>query len=163
MTTDSIELYDRLPRRVHSLREMASVCFRHYRFIVCTFCIVFGTCILYICVVPRTYEAETEILVKRERADPIVTPDNTASPLLTSDVNEEDLNSEVEILQSRDLLEKVVLACGLDHEPPHSVVSSFMQAGIGSIMQRLGVSSGKDRKVALAVRRLNKKLKIDAI
>jgi uncharacterized protein involved in exopolysaccharide biosynthesis len=142
---------------------MASVCFRHYRFIVCTFCIVFGTCILYICVVPRTYEAETEILVKRERADPIVTPDNTASPLLTSDVNEEDLNSEVEILQSRDLLEKVVLACGLDHEPPHSVVSSFMQAGIGSIMQRLGVSSGKDRKVALAVRRLNKKLKIDAI
>jgi uncharacterized protein involved in exopolysaccharide biosynthesis len=155
MTTESIELYDGLPRRVHNLREMASVCFRRYRLIVFTFCIVFGACILYVCVAPRTFEAETEILVKRERADPIVTPDNTASSILTSDVNEEDLNSEVEILKSRDLLEKVVMACGLDHEPPHSVVSS--------IMQRFAISSGKDRAVALAVRRLDKQLKIDSI
>jgi uncharacterized protein involved in exopolysaccharide biosynthesis len=155
MRADSIELYEGIPRRVPNLREMASVCFRHYRLIILTFCIVFGACILYVCVAPRTYEVETKILVKRERPDPVVTPDNTASPILTSDVNEEDLNSEVEILTSRDLLEKVVTACGLNHEPAHSVV--------GSIMQRLAISAGKDRATALAVRRLSRKLKIDAI
>jgi len=163
MTTESIELYDGIPHRVHNLREMASVCFRHRRLIAFTFCIVFGACILYVCVAPRTYEAETEILVKRERVDPVVTPDNTASPILTTDVNEENLNSEVEILRSHDLLEKVVIACGLDHEPPHSLISSFIRTVVSSIMEKLAISPGKDRTVALAVRRLGKKLQIDAI
>jgi uncharacterized protein involved in exopolysaccharide biosynthesis len=163
MTTESIDLYDAIPHRVHNLRQMASVCFRYRRLIAFTFCVVFGLSILYVCVTPRTYEAETEILVKRERPDPVVTPDNTASPILTTDVSEEDLNSEVEILKSRDLLEKVVIACGLEHEPPHSVISMLKQRVVSSVMQKLGTSSGKDRAVPLAVRRLENKLNIDAI
>lgn len=165
MTNESIELYDAMPHRVHNLRQMASVCFRHRRLIAFSFGIIFGLSILYVCVTPRKYEAETEILVKRERPDPVVTPDNTASPILTTDVSEEDLNSEVEILRSRDLLEKVVIACGLDHEPPHSVISSFMHTVVSSVMQKLVSSSGtgKDRAVPLAVRRLDSKLTISAI
>lgn len=163
MTTESIELYDAIPHRVHNLRQMASVCFRHRRLIAFSFGIVFGLSILYVCVTPRKYEAETEILVKRERPDPVVTPDNTASPILTTDVSEEDLNSEVEILRSRDLLERVVIACGLDHEPPHSVITSFMHNVVSSVMLKLASSSGKDRAVPLAVRRLDSKLTISAI
>ena len=157
-----IELYAETSHGAANLRELASVCFRHQRLILFTLCIVIATFILYVCVVPRTYQAETEILVKRGRADPVVTPDNNASPVLTTDLSEEDLNSEVEILRSRDLLERVVMSCGLDHEPPHSVMSSFIRTVISSVMQRFAISR-PERAVALAVRRLDKKLKVEAI
>ena len=157
-----IELYAEASHRAANLRELVSVCFRHQRLILFTLCIVIATFILYVCAVPRTYQAETEILVKRGRADPVVTPDNNASPVLTTDLSEEDLNSEVEILRSRDLLEKVVMSCGLDHEPPHSLMSSIMRTVTSTVMQRFA-ASGPERAVALAVRRLDKKLKVEAI
>ena len=163
MATESIELYDAIPRRIYNLRDMASVCFRHRRLAILTFCCVVAVCILYVFVVPRTYRAETEILVKRERADPVVTPDHNASPILTADVSEEDLNSEVELLRSRDLLDKVVIACGLDHEHRRSVMSSFTQLVVSPVMRKLTGSSSKDRAVPIAVRRLEKQLKVDAV
>lgn len=65
---------------------------------------------------PRQYQAEMKILVNRDRVDSVVTPDPNAAVAVTPlpAVSEEDLNSEVELLKSRDLLEKVVLACGLE-------------------------------------------------
>ena len=67
---------------------------------------------------PRKYEAEMKILVNRDRVDAVVTPDRDAPVVAAPDavVTEEDLNSEVELLKSRDLLEQVVVACKL--EPP---------------------------------------------
>jgi len=67
---------------------------------------------------PRKYDAEMKILVNRDRVDSVVTPDPDAPvPAAPSTVvTEEDLNSEVELLKSRDLLEQVVVACKL--EPP---------------------------------------------
>lgn len=64
---------------------------------------------------PRKYEAEMKILVNRDRVDSVVTPDADAPvPAAPSTVvTEEDLNSEVELLKSRDLLEEVVVACKL--------------------------------------------------
>ena len=63
-----IELYAETSHGAGNLRELASVCFRHQRLILFTLCFVFAAFILYVCVVPRTYQAETEILVKRGRA-----------------------------------------------------------------------------------------------
>lgn len=64
---------------------------------------------------PRKYEAEMKILVNRDRVDSVVTPDADgpvpAAP--STVVTEEDLNSEVELLKSRDLLEQVVVTCKL--------------------------------------------------
>jgi uncharacterized protein involved in exopolysaccharide biosynthesis len=62
---------------------------------------------------PRKYEAEMKIFVNRDRADAIVTPDVTATVAPVPSVSQEDLNSEVELLTSRDLLDKVVVSCGL--------------------------------------------------
>ncbi len=159
MNSDSIELHSGTLYRIPTLRDVARICFRHQRLIVLTFCTILGALFVYVCARPRVYEAETEILVRRERADPIVTPVNNAPPILTADVSEADLNSEVEILRSRDLLEKVVIACGLDRQPAHSVV--------GGLVHRLSMFSaerdGKGLSVPLAVRALEKKLKVDAI
>ena len=54
-----------------------------------------------------------KILVKRERVDPTLTSDKTTVIDSRSEVSEEQVQSEVELLRSRDLLENVVKACGL--------------------------------------------------
>jgi uncharacterized protein involved in exopolysaccharide biosynthesis len=156
---ESLQVYSAKPSHTRTLRDIASVCFRHRLLIVLTFGAIFMGSLLYVLIAPRTYEAETELLVKRERADPVVTPQSNATPILTTDVSEEDLNSEVELLKSRDLLEKVVIACNLDREPPHSAIGRLINKVTKSLPK--GASDGLE--VPLAVRTLQKKLKVEAI
>ena len=158
MKDESIESSEGTLLRRSSLREIAWVCFRYRRLVLISFCsILFGS-LMYVLIFPRTYQAETEILVKRERADPIVTPENNFTPVFTTAVTEEDLNSEVELLQSRDLLEKVVVKCGLDREPPNSLIDS-----VSRTIARLLPQDSTDLTIPRAVRSLQKKLKIEAI
>lgn len=102
MEDESMQSYRGTLRRAPTLRDIALVCFRNWQLILLTFGVIFLGSLVYIVITPRTYQAETKILVKRERADPVVTPENNASPILTTGVTEEDLNSEVELLGSRD-------------------------------------------------------------
>lgn len=156
MNSESIELYGGMPRQAHTLRDIAWIFFRHWRLIAVTFFAIVLGFVAYAVITPRTYKAEAEILVKRERADPVVSSDNYAMPVLAPGVSEEDLNSEVELLNSSDLLEKVVIACELDRQPSTSV--------IGNLPHRLW--PGQDDAalaVPLAVRALRKKLKVEAI
>ena len=135
MEDESIQSYRSTLSRAPTLRDIALVCFRYRQLILLTFWCIFLGSLVYVVITPRTYQAETEILVKRERADPVVTPENNASPILTTGVTEEDLNSEVELLGSSDLLEKVVITCGLDRLPAYSVVGSVLRM-VGKISPR---------------------------
>ena len=70
--------------------------------------------LLSLFLLPPRYKATTKILVKRERADFVVTPDTSDTQQQPpAAVSETDLNSEIELMKSQDLLEKVVTACGL--------------------------------------------------
>jgi len=95
------------------------------------------------------YEAEMKILVRHKRVDPVVTsaPDSTTVPQTT--VAEEEINSEVELLQSSDLLEQVVLACGLDKVNRH-LWSSWLP-------------SNPALRIPKAVQRLKADLKVEGI
>jgi uncharacterized protein involved in exopolysaccharide biosynthesis len=155
MDSEYIELCAASARRTPTLRDMVRVFFRHWHVILVTFSVIVVTVCVYTLVRPRTYEAETEILVKRERADPIVTPDSNASPRVTQAVTEEDLNSEVQLLQSRDLLEAVVIARGLDR--------TSVAGGITGFLSRLGGTADSSLRVPLAVRALQRKLKVSAL
>jgi len=153
----AIDVYADMPRRSPTLREISGLFFRHWRPIVATFCTIIFSATLYVVLTPRTYEAETKILVKRERADPVVTPENNAAPTLAQavGVSEEDVNSEVELLQSRDLLEQVVIASRLDRQPitfVGRIVDSFSSTRDAEML-----------RVPRAVHRLEKKLKVSAI
>lgn len=73
-----------------------------------------------------------KILVNRDRADDVVTP-NPDTRIVSSQapsVTEQDLNSEVELLKSRDLLQKVVITCSL-------------QAQRNGLWQRIGAKFGR--------------------
>src|ERR1700686_175866 len=99
--------------RLPTLRDIATPLFRHRKIVVLAFLgILFGTA-LGIILLPKDYEAKMKILVKHERADAAVSPGRDAVMSNPGEVTEEELNSEVELLKSRDLLEKVVIACNL--------------------------------------------------
>ncbi len=99
-----------------------------------------------------SYTSRMAILVNRERVDPLVSTGATTQ-LITSDnpVTQEEINSEVELLRSRDVLEQVVLANGL--EKPHGF----------SMVDFLMPGQTREDHIARAVKRLAKALKIDAI
>ncbi len=100
---------------VHSptARDLIAMMFRRRRLMALSFFgILLGT-ILLVILQPNRYSSEMKILVKTGRMDPIVTPEPTAAPQFDPVVTEEQLNSEMELIKSRDLLEKVVLACNL--------------------------------------------------
>src|SRR5580658_9537010 len=103
------------PQLAITLRDVVAPVFRQRRLATLIFAGIFVGAILTALLLPRKYEAEMKILVNRERVDPVVTP-NPDMPVPTGPltaISEEDMNSEVELLKSRDLLEKVALDCGL--------------------------------------------------
>jgi uncharacterized protein involved in exopolysaccharide biosynthesis len=99
-----------------TLRDVAAPVFRQRRLASLIFIGILAGAAVSALFVSRKYEAEMKILVNRERADAVVTPNpNEANTLAAMpEVSEVDINSEVELLKSRDLLESVVLACGLE-------------------------------------------------
>lgn len=62
---------------------------------------------------PKRYVAEMKILVKRDRVEPLVTPERDAPGITRPEVNDSDIYSEVALLKSRDLLRDVAVASGL--------------------------------------------------
>src|ERR1035441_8717277 len=93
------------PERLPTLRDIVTPLFRHRKLVLLTFLsLVLGT-ILGIIFLSKDYQAKMKILVKRERVDAAVSPGRDAALAHSGDVTEEELNSEVELLKSRDLLE----------------------------------------------------------
>src|SRR5438309_10047966 len=96
-----------------SLRELLSIGFRQRRLIINAFLGILAAVILLAAILPRKYQAEMKILVRHERADNMVTPDREQPMERRTDVSEAELQSEAELVKSRDLLTKVVETCHL--------------------------------------------------
>ena len=115
------------PPSTLTLRELVEIGFRRKKTFGACFAVIFLGAVVAAIVMPKRYESELKIMVHRERADPIVTSQQTAAmeqnlPSLT----EEDINSEVSILRSQDLLEKVVVSCGLQDRKSSSLVDEVL-------------------------------------
>lgn len=145
------------PQSPATLRDYVAPVFRHQRlFTVCFLGMLLGT-LAAVLLLPPQYESETKILVKPERADLLVTPGREANTEIRPDVSEEMVNSEVELLQARELLEKVVVTNHLDQDNGVSLLAP---------LRRLFPSSpGDSQKRAMenAIDRLQKKLKVEPL
>jgi len=94
-------------------RDVAAMGFRHRKAVViCFFAVLLGTGL--VTALWPLYEAHTEILVHINRMDPVVTGAVTNPSIMSNVVTEEQLNSEVELIKSDDVLREVVLKTGLD-------------------------------------------------
>ena len=141
---DAIRRQDELP----TLRELATVLFRQRRVFICVSALVFGAAIFY-AVAGERYQARMKILVRPGRADaPVSAQENAPLDLTRLAITEEDLNSEVELLQDDEVLRKVVLENGL---------------GGRDWLHFLRLGEGRDQRVERAARRLAKKLKVESV
>jgi uncharacterized protein involved in exopolysaccharide biosynthesis len=132
-----------------TLRDFVAIGFRHQRVMALCFVGVFVGTLLSAFLLPPTYRAETKILVKKERLDPVVSPEQNAPMVFKDSVSEEDLNSEVELIGSDDVLRKVVEECGLQKKK--------------SLLAIVGLGQSEDTRVAKAVRRLKSDLMVEPI
>ena len=137
----AIERYVRQP--LPTLRDVFTVLFRQRLPMFVAFAVVIILVAVSGIWVPK-YEAQMKILVLRQRSDAMVTSSANAPAQFNNDqVSEEDLNSEVELLNGEDILRNVVLATGL--------------AG----QETAGSTGG--REVATAVLKLSKDLKVEPV
>ena len=96
-----------------SPRDVIYILFRHKRkaipfFLAVVITVTFGTLIA-----PRIYQSEAKIMLRLGRENVTLDPTVPAGPLISVAQNREsELKSEIEILTSRDLIEKVVDAIG---------------------------------------------------
>lgn len=146
--------------RVHSrtLRDLLATAFRHRQLMIISFVGILSGAIVVALLQTTQYQAQIKILVKRERVDPIVTSEPSASPQSNAAVTEEELNSEVELLKSRDLLEKVVVACGLQSRGGKAFVSRVFSA-----FHLTRQNADPDTEIPRAVRKLGQDLSVEVI
>src|SRR5882672_9944711 len=95
---------DALPSSSISPRGIAVVIFRRKWLMLTLFAGIFGLVTAVTLITPREYESHMKILVRNERADLIVSPDARDTGGVRGEVSETQVNSEIELLSSNDLL-----------------------------------------------------------
>jgi uncharacterized protein involved in exopolysaccharide biosynthesis len=132
-----------------SLRDVVAIVFRHKRVVVLSFFGILTGAVLAAVLHPPEYRASTKFLIERERLDPVISPGQSTPPESRGEVTEEELNSEVELIESADVLRQVVVSCGL-HQKKSLLASLF---GAGDELTR----------IAKAANRLQSELKIEVV
>ena len=141
------------PGRSASLRDVVAPLFRHRRLVVVSFLGIFLGAVLAALVLPKEYQSEMKILVKRGRVEASLGVQPQPA------ISEEELNSEVELLKGHDLLEKVVVACGLDRAREAHLWDSWF----GTAKAASARPEGEEPSVSRAVNRLESQLQIEPI
>ncbi|MBZ5705167.1 MAG: hypothetical protein LAN63_07425 [Acidobacteriia bacterium] len=96
-----------------TLKQFLAIGFRHRQLLRTAFLWSTLAGLLVIYMFGLIWESDFEILVKHDRVEPAVTPDSSPRPQLPTDASATtiDITNESEILQSEDLLRKVVDNC----------------------------------------------------
>jgi len=131
-----------------TLRDLLAIGFRHKRaFLLCFVGILLGT-LAAVLLLPPTYESTAQIVVKRERIDPVVTAEKNDPTQIVGEVTEEQLNSEAQLIMSEDVLRKAVIDSGLDKRK--SLLSSLF-------------GETDEQKIAKAVDKMKGILKVEPL
>src|SRR6185436_5551476 len=115
------ELTTSLGRQSISIRDGAGALFRRKGLILLTFLTVIVGTVIVTAILPNRYESRMKILVKNQRVDVAITPEaTTGNPgvMASGEVSETQINSEIELLTSKDLLTDVVKQCNLAAPAP---------------------------------------------
>lgn len=104
-----------------ALRDLTTVLFRWKWMALGSFFIIAAISTGIALLLPNQYQSHMKILVKNSRADVVITPaERTSSAYSGNDVTETEINSEIELLNSKDLLEQVVTQSGIAEQKPSS-------------------------------------------
>lgn len=101
-----------------SMRDFLTIVFKRGRLILSFFLATVVVTTLATFLSPPTYEATAAILIKKASAEVPLVP-KESSQLIISQVTEEDLNSEMTILKSRQAIEETLRGLGVDESWRH--------------------------------------------
>jgi len=96
-----------------TVRDMLAPLFRKQQFVLATFLALFAVAILVAWRGANYYASAMQVVVKRERSEPTVTPQQVSMQATSRDITTDDVASEVALLQGRDMLREVVQTCKL--------------------------------------------------
>ena len=117
------------------VRDVCRVLFRHKRKMIVFFCTALALAVLCVIVYPRTYMSEARLLVRLGKESVALDPTATLSQTVNVEGSREsEINSEIEILRSRVLLEDVIERLGPDGilGSPGPGEGGWMQTILGS-------------------------------
>lgn len=142
-----------------SVREIVAPLFRRKRILVSTFLGLLLLTIVGAIVIRAPYKAHMAILVRHDRLNPLVSTEATTQQVVngTPPVTEDETNSEVQLLQSHDVLTKVVKATGLDKPNLPSWIGQLPP----SLANMLNSPQSQADRTERAVRKLAKKLSVE--
>lgn len=135
-----------------TLRDILAPLFRQRRIAFLTLLGTLLSGISLILVSPNKYRGQMQILVKRERVDPVVTSEASPQTIQSANpVTEQEINSEVALLLTDDLLREVVRETGLNELKHASILGSIFPA------------ESPEARTAKAVRQLAKQIDVSAL
>jgi uncharacterized protein involved in exopolysaccharide biosynthesis len=97
-----------------TLREFAVTLFRRKWLLLGSLAIIFLGALILALFLPDRYQSRMKILVKNTRADAVITPEANSATNGSGEITESQINSEIALLTSKDLLQQVVIQSGLD-------------------------------------------------
>ena len=149
MTSNDLDRANGQANFSFSLRDVLTIVFRHQRVVMLSFFGILTGAVLAAVFHAPEYRASTKFLIERERLDPVISPGQSTPPETRGEVTEEELNSEVELIKSADVLRQVVVSCGLDRG------KSFLTSLFGA--------RDESTRTAKAVKGLESDLKIEVV
>lgn len=148
-----------------SLRDVLYVIFSKIKILIGILVAIVGVTMGFAFAVDPVYETSATILLKPS-VDSTVLAQVAPGSLRASPVSQQDINSEIEIMSSPDLLKLVVVELGLDKSKPKTAFISRLMAkvkqGIKGVLVALGLSLEVD-PTDRAVDNLRDKLDIEPV
>ena len=145
-------------RLTFTLRYLLGIGFRHQGLVVLSFALILAAVFVFVMRRPPQYEARMKILVKRERVDALVSPDASSQQSVWLGISEEELNSEVELLKSRDLLAQVVVATGLQQRNETGISERLKK-----VIWKHATQEQPERRIASAAEGIARQLQVQPI
>ena len=135
-----------------TLRDLIVPLFRRKRTLSISLLVLLASAVVVTIALSGQYKASMEVLVNRQRLDPLVTSEATVqTPPNPPPVSEEEINSEVELLKSTELLKEVVLSNRLQERERKTLLAVLLPR------------QSDDWYVARAVEKLSKKLTTEVV
>ena len=121
------------------LGEIRAILSRRRWQILITFLLVITGVAVVTFLMPKQYEAHMKILVKNERADMLVSAGSNSQSSYQGEVSETQINTEIELLNSDDLLRQVAVSSGLDklENPGATPLADRQQVALEKAVRRL--------------------------
>jgi uncharacterized protein involved in exopolysaccharide biosynthesis len=95
------------------IRDLIEILCRGWKLVLVLSAILASTLGAWILITPTSYESEMTFLVKNDRADVVVTSGQTVGLSGRQWIDESQVNTEIQLLQSKELLRRVVETCRL--------------------------------------------------